>query len=231
MSTQPQLKNAESHYRLAMRRINEYAKKVYPKKVLMLEVGAGSKLIEKFLEKNITYETLDIEGHDWTQGFRYTYNTNLDEEKFPIKDGKYDILVCNETLEHCAYPGRVVKEMMRVGKENAQFFFSVPNEYNFILRFYYLIGHKTPSHTAFDIVEGHKHIHLPTVKEILNFFNKDFKIKEVEYVWQSMHSEHSQIALLADKIIRIFLLNNFPSLFARVVVLSLRNKKYNNQEE
>lgn len=220
----PQLKDAEDHYKLEIKRINEYAKKVYPKKILMLEVGAGDKIIKKFLEKNIIYHTMDI-NQKYNLRLKYTYNFNLDNPKFPIADNKYDIVLCNETLEHCIYPRRVVKEIKRIAKKEALFFFSVPNEYNFVLRFYYLIEHKTISHTAFDIVEMHKHIQLPRVKDILQFFNEEFEIKEVEYIWQSWHGGHSKLVKSIDKFIQNYLASSYPSLFARIVVLNLRNKK------
>jgi 2-polyprenyl-3-methyl-5-hydroxy-6-metoxy-1,4-benzoquinol methylase len=221
------LKHAEGHYRLAINRINRYAREVYPRKILMLEVGAGHKIIEKFLEKNVIYHTLDIEEQEHNSRFRYTYNFNLDNPRFPIENNKYDIVLCNETLEHCAYPRIVVKEIKRVAKMEALFFFSVPNEYNFVLRMYYLLGHKTPSHTAFDIVEEHKHIQLPRVKDTFEFFDKmGFNVTEIDYIWESWHGGHSRLLLfIDDKIINNILAKIYPSLFARTVVLYLRNKK------
>ena len=92
----------ENHYKLAIGEI----KKLTNKKLLLLEDGAGSKRIKEFLPDNISYDTLDYAEDFWNDSF--TFNTNIDKEDFPIEDNKYDIIICNETLEHVMYPEKVL---------------------------------------------------------------------------------------------------------------------------
>jgi SAM-dependent methyltransferase len=201
---------AVNQYNLIINQVQQLDKN---KKYRLLEIGAGAKILKKFLPKNVLYESLDFGEHD--------FNFNLDRGKFPIKKDTYDIIVCLETLEHVLYPERVIKEIIRVAKKDAIFFFSLPNEYNFVMRFYYLMGIKTEVDEIFQITEKHLHIHKPRVKDILNLFSKYFKIIEVDYIWQSRTSVFYPIVRLLDKIINLLAKIN-PSLFARCVSIKAK---------
>lgn len=213
----PRLGSVDNHYRLA---INEI-RKMRNKKMLVLEIGAGAQIIKKFLPKEIIYHTMDNAEDFWKE--QYTYSHNLDAGKFPVNSEMYDIVICNETLEHVMYPGRIVKEIIRVAKKDAVFFFSMPNEYNFLARLYYLIGKKTKVQEPFQVVEKSLHIHLPRVDDILQFFSKYFVIEKVDYVWQSRSSENSFAAREADHVLQS-LASIYPSLFARCVSVKVRKK-------
>lgn len=208
----------EKHYNLILKELKKIGKE---NELKVLEIGAGSKLLENFLPTNFIYHTMDNGNEFWKKN--YTYNHNLDEGKFPIGNNKYDIIICNETLEHVLYPERVLKEIIRVAKDYAIFFFSMPNEYNFIMRFYYLIGKKTEVNEPFKVVEKNLHIHNPRVKDIINLFSKYFKIKEIDYVWQSRISEKYRGIQFLDGIINLLTRYN-PSLFARVVAVKCYKK-------
>jgi len=216
----PKLSSTENHYRMPIHEINKKTKD--GKKYFFLEVGAGPKMIENFIPKNVIYHTLDNAENFWHTN--YTYSHNLDGGKFPIKNNKiYDILLCNDTLEHVMYPEKIIEEMIRVAKDDATFFFSMPNEYNFMLRIYYLIGKKTEVDEPFKVVEKNLHIHKPRVEDIINLFSKYFVIEKVDYVWQSRKSEGSEIARRIDKIFQK-LAKVYPSLFCRTVSLKCRKK-------
>lgn len=212
------LSSTDNHYRLA---ISEIRKLPRDKKLKILEIGAGAKIIADFLPKNITYHTMDNSGHFWKQ--EYTYNHNLNEEKMPIQNNSYDIIICNETLEHVLYPEKVLEEIKRIAKDDSIFFFSLPNEYNFILRLYYLFAIKTKTEEPFKVVEKALHIHKPTVQDILNLFAKHFRIRKVDYIWQSRMSEKSSFARGIDNLIRS-LVRFYPSLFCRTVSVMVKNK-------
>lgn len=207
------INSVENQYVLIINYLNEIARK--SRKYKILEVGAGSKGLVKHIPKNTTYESLDF-------GKEHDYNFNLDDGKFPIKDKMFDIIVCTETLEHVMYPEKVIEEIKRVAKNNAVFFFSMPNDYNFLMRLYYLLGKKTLVDEPFKVVEKHLHIHKPRVKDILNLFNKYFEIEEIQYIWQSRHSmdyfKSSYIIKIVDKVINLLCKIN-PSLFSRLVSL------------
>ena len=207
----------DNHYKLAINNL----RKLTTMKLMLLEVGAGSKRMKEFLPKNIEYHTLDYAEDFWKDSF--TFNTNIDKEDFPIEDETYDIIICHETLEHVMYPYKVLKEIKRVAKKDAIFFLSMPNEYNFIMRLYYLIGKKTKVDEPFQVVTKNLHIHKPRVEDIINIFSKYFKIEKIDYTWQSRSSEKSGLAITLDKILQN-LANLYPNLFARVIAVKCTNK-------
>lgn len=54
--------------------------------------------------------------------------TLANAECLPFRDGTFDKVLITEVLEHVQSPERVVEEMLRVGKPEARFVFSWPNE-------------------------------------------------------------------------------------------------------
>lgn len=201
----------ERHYLLAIRTLRSMGD---GRSLKILEVGAGPKMIKDFLPKEFEYHTLDNAEGFWKED--YTYSHDINRGKFPIKDGQYDCVICNETLEHVMYPERVINEILRVAKKDAIFFLSMPNEYNFLSRIYFLIGKKTEVEEPFKVVEKGLHIHRPRVEDILNLFSKYLKIEKVDYVWQSRLSENSGVAREVDKVL-MQLAPVFPSIFSRTV--------------
>jgi len=189
----------------------------------LLDVGAAEGYLKTLLPKNIKYYSLDIMG-------KPDYKHNLDDFPIPIRNNQFDIIVCLETLEHTSYPHRIMKELLRISKPEALFFLSMPNEYNFYCRFNYLIGKKTSVQEPFMVVEKYRHIHLPRVKDILNFFSYYLNIKEIDYKWYSCTGSHGKgfkkkISLIIDKIINKFV-KIHPSLFTRsVIIKGIRKSK------
>jgi len=186
-------------------------KKFPNKKYKLLDIGANENFLKGKLPKNIMYSGLDYNGEQ-------DYVFDLEKGRFPIKDKTFDIIVCLETLEHVCHPDKVMEEILRVSKENATFFLSMPNEYNFVLRLYYLFGKKTEVQKPFKIVSEHRHIHTPRVKDIINFFSKYIKITEKTFCWQSQTSETNNLAYMVDYLINIFA-KIYPSVFTRLVVV------------
>lgn len=210
------LNSVENHYKLAIRNLKKIRRKVK-----LLEIGAGNQAIKQFLPKNITYHTLDYASDFYKK--KNTYDFDLNSGKLPIKSETYDIIICNDVLEHLMFPDKVLEEIKRITKKDSLLFFSMPNEYNIVLRLYYLFAIKTKTEEPFKVVEKGLHIHKPRVKDIITFFSKGFKIKETEYIWQSRKSESSDFIRAIDKFIG-FLARIYPSLFARVVVVKAVKK-------
>ncbi len=182
----------------------------------LLDIGAAENYLKELLPENVNYFSLDVAG-------KQNYIHNLDKFPMPISDDQFDIIVCLETLEHTMYPHKVMKELLRISKPNALFFLSMPNEYNFYCRFNYLIGKKTSVQEPFMVVEKHRHIHLPRVKDVLDFFSDYVHIKETDYKWYSRTGAHGtgfkkKVFLIIDKIINKFS-KIYPALFTRTVVI------------
>jgi SAM-dependent methyltransferase len=189
------------------------------KKFKLLDVGGGyNNYIKDFLPENIQYHSLDIRGE-------HNFIHNLDKFPIPIKDNTYDIVVCLETLEHTCYPDKVMKEFLRITKKDALFLVSMPNEYNFYSKINFLFSKKTDAQEPFQVIEKHLHIHLPRVKDVLQFFSKHLKIEQVDYQWYSRTGSNQNLKarffVFLDKIFNKFSSLN-PSLFARSVIIKGR---------
>jgi len=185
------------------------------KKYKLLDVGAQSHVIKGYLPSNIIYYTLDYSNE---HGKKNTFIHNLDKFPIPIKDNRYDIIQCSETLEHTMYPHKVMKELIRIAKPNALFLISLPNEYSIIMRIYYLLGIKKSTSPPFTIVEEHQHIHTLRKKDILEFYNKYLNIEKIKYTFCfNEDGLFKKRGLRTLNFIFNFLSPIIPSLFARTV--------------
>lgn len=185
----------------------------------LLEVGAQGQNIKKYIPKNISYSSLDIEGDS-------DYKIDLNKQKIPVKDNTFDILVCLETLEHTLYPRKILKELKRVTKKDGFFVLSMPNDYNLWLRLRYLLGIKSNMiEEPFEIVSKLQHIHRPRVKDILNLFSENFRIIKIVPIWQSRIGANNSLFYGIDLLIGL-LAKIYPSLFSRLIVVIARNKEH-----
>lgn len=102
----------------------------------ILEIGSGpgvlSQKIQKLLPYPVTYHLVD-------KPFAKKYfDDNKFEGKFFVKDiamdldwegleAAYDLIICNDTLEHLIAPSNVVKKIRGLMHQGTTFFVSVPN--------------------------------------------------------------------------------------------------------
>ncbi len=186
----------------------------------LLDIGAGMRDIKKFLPENIKYLSLDCPGE-------VKHNIELDLDKgsdgngrIPIPSNSLDIILCLETLEHLQNPQKTMQEILRIAKDDATIFISMPNEYNFWLRLQYLFGVKDKMKEPFQTVNKHLHIHLPRVKDIKKFAGEYLDIEGIYYGWNSYRAPKVFNKILT-KLSRIW-----PSMFTRVVVV--KGMKHSN---
>jgi SAM-dependent methyltransferase len=211
------------HFRLVLETVNRLPKdRIYR----LLDVGAANRMLRKWLPENVEYESMDYKNYDHETDEKQDYIVNLDDVgnglKIKIDDGRYDIVVCLETLEHLIYPNKVIMELLRLGKEKGIFFFSLPNEYNFWSRLQVLFGIVPSSREPFLVTEEHRHIHVPTVKLSKKFFEIFLNVDREDFVWQSRTANIYNMAWI-DSLLQIFA-KSFPSLFSRVYVVRGRKK-------
>lgn len=202
--------NIPSQYILPLKEIHSLPKdKVYT----LLDIGAGVRDIKKFLPKNINYMSLDYISnikHDITLDLNVGSDGN---GRIPVTSNSFDIVLCLETLEHLNSPQKTMNEILRISKDDALIFLSMPNEYNFWLRLQYLFGVKDHMKEPFQVVNRSLHIHLPRVKDIKRFFSNYVDVQTTYYGWNSYRAPKVFNKILT-KLSQIW-----PSMFARMVVV------------
>ena len=71
---------------------------------LLLDVGAGNFRFQNFLEgQGFTYESQDFD-QVFDQDMRGKHTYVCDIEHIPVSDGRFDVIVCTQVLEHLANP-------------------------------------------------------------------------------------------------------------------------------
>jgi len=66
--------------------------------------------------------------HDWTARNWLSIKANLEQERLPVPDGTYDLVLCLEVIEHLEKdPMAMLNEINRVLKESGLIYLSTPN--------------------------------------------------------------------------------------------------------
>jgi len=133
----------------------------------ILEVGSGpgilSQKIQSKLNGDVVYHLIDkpyAEKYFKDNNFRGTFfikDISLDLDKTCLLQS-YDLIICNDTLEHLLAPTNVIKRFYELTTENSRVFISVPNwrmAHQFVYRglwdydnfLYLMYSHK------FDVIE------------------------------------------------------------------------------
>lgn len=102
----------------------------------ILEIGPGPGVLSEIVQNQISHE---VEYHLIDKPYaKSAFEKAKRKGKFFIKDiaegfdttglkEKYDMVICNDTLEHLFNPSRVVQTVHSILPENGMFFISVPN--------------------------------------------------------------------------------------------------------
>jgi SAM-dependent methyltransferase len=193
-----------------------------------LDVGSADNIFDKFIKIKHEYFTLELPPEEWNErsfaGVNHSIYVDLDKNKIPVKNKNFDVIICIDVLEHTMSPQKVIDEFKRITKDDAFFVIGLPNEYNFLQRFNYLIGKKTDTELPWRVVDEHMHIHKPRVKDILDLMNENFEILDVKYGWSSRSGENNKFYGFIDKTIDK-LSKISPDLFSREVVVLAKKKK------
>lgn len=101
----------------------------------ILEVGSGPGVLSQLIQKeipNLEYHLVDkpfakkyFEEHNFMGKF-FVKNISIDLETNDLNP-TYDLIICNDTLEHLIAPSNVVKKMHSLMHDNSTLFISVPN--------------------------------------------------------------------------------------------------------
>jgi SAM-dependent methyltransferase len=94
---------------------------------LLLDAGAGHRPYRHLL-RHTDYQSCDflpvLEEVGGNTGIDHTFYCDL--ENIPKADTTYDVIICNQVLEHMKRPGRAISEFHRVLKPGGQLYVTVP---------------------------------------------------------------------------------------------------------
>ncbi len=89
----------------------------------VLDAGAGDCKYREHFEAH-RYESADFRDSD-APGVEITYVCDLCD-RIPVEDGRFDLVVCTQTLEHLPEPARALTELARVLEPGGQLWLSAP---------------------------------------------------------------------------------------------------------
>jgi SAM-dependent methyltransferase len=156
---------------------------------IVLDLGAGAGIIEHM---NFKGKVKKICGIDLDK--RVLENPYLDEahvadaENIPYPDGTFDIVCCDNVLEHLEHPIKVFKEVSRVLKPGGKFLFKTPNKFHYVP----IIAKLTP-HSFHEYINAKRgraevdtfktHYKANSRGDIKNIANKSgFKVDSIEMI-------------------------------------------------
>jgi len=89
--------------------------------IRLMDIGCGNRYLRYGCEKfNISYEGIDYS------------DCNLEKDKIPKEDNKYDLVISLALIEHLRDPSNFLNESYRILKPGGIFFISTPNwQYSF----------------------------------------------------------------------------------------------------
>jgi SAM-dependent methyltransferase len=98
------------------------AAKALPPGSLVLDAGSGPAPFRRHFD-HVLYETADHLKNSY-EYFPPTYTCDLNA--IPVADGRFDLVVCTQVLEHVPNPVAVLKELARVLKDDGVILLSAP---------------------------------------------------------------------------------------------------------
>jgi len=155
----------------------------------LLDIGCGSG------ERTIRIaEYLNIDRHN-TYGLdcnnrqiaacRKMFNArviDLESDSLPYYDNYFDLVVCNQVLEHLKYYKKVIDDMIRVTRERGYIVIGVPNLAHLINRIYLLFGIQPMC-----IHLNSSHVRAFTHKAFVGMLNSLSQVKLIDYAGAVMY--------------------------------------------
>lgn len=128
---------SNNHERFSI--ISKLITEAKPEKILDIGVCTGliyKKYLINFLKKNSVYG-IDIDEKFLKIAEELGINVkscNLDKEKIPFDDNKFDLVLCDSILEHTLNPKGLLEEISRVINKNGRLIVCVPNAVSMLKR-------------------------------------------------------------------------------------------------
>jgi len=135
----------ESHIDNIFRLFNSNLEEYTPDNMLDVGCGDGSRTLR--LAEYFNIDKKNLYGLDYDQDLIKLCNLNfyssridLEVDPFPFKEGMFDLVVCNQVLEHLKNYQSVINNIIRVTKIGGYIVFGIPNLAHLINRLYLLFG-------------------------------------------------------------------------------------------
>lgn len=99
----------------------------------LLDIGAGAGIVKEMNFKGLVAKAIGIDPDP-----RVQLNPFLDEgyvgfgDKLPFADHSFDVVICDNVLEHLENPLQVYTEVFRVLKPGGKFLFKTPNRFHYM---------------------------------------------------------------------------------------------------
>jgi 2-polyprenyl-3-methyl-5-hydroxy-6-metoxy-1,4-benzoquinol methylase len=155
--------------------------------------GCGVKSIDGF---DILPEALELARKRKTSGLGRDFLWDFENEKAPVPDCTYDVIVCADVIEHIFNTRNLVSECYRILKPKGTCIFLTPNLVSLWNRYRALFGKMPLGHPGVSIdqkTEGQVnlgHSRMGTAKEWVGLLESaGFKVDHVDGLWRGRFSK------------------------------------------
>lgn len=135
----------ESHIGNMFRIFDKNLKTYTPNNLLDVGCGKGDRTIRVANYFNVSMHNTD--GLDYDDGLiiacKRMFNANkidLETDDIPYEDDTFDLVICNQVLEHLKNYRKVIDDIVRVTKKGGYILIGIPNLAHLINRIYLLFG-------------------------------------------------------------------------------------------
>jgi methionine biosynthesis protein MetW len=150
------------------------------KKLKVLDVGVGDGVYERLLTGNVR-KKVDLYGVDISKKqlkrarkhVDYIKCVNVDSEKIPFEDSKFDLVIVSELLEHLFTPEKVLFEAVRLLKKGGLLFLTYPNSGSLQIRISLLFTGRSP---MLNYSKNKEHIRFFDKKDIFEIIGDRLKM-------------------------------------------------------
>ena len=135
----------ESHVENIFRLLGSNIKAYSPKNMLDVGCGDGSRTLR--LAEYFNIDKKNLYGLDYDQNLInlcklhfHSLQVNLEVDPIPFKQGVFDLVICNQVLEHLKNYQNSINNMIRVTKIGGYIVLGIPNLAHLINRIYLFFG-------------------------------------------------------------------------------------------
>ena len=177
----------ESHIDNIFRIFDQNLRTYAPHNILDIGCGDGDRTIR--IAKYYNVSMSNVHGLDYNVDLITTckkvFNASsidLETDDIPYKDNTYDLVICNQVLEHLKNYKKTISDAIRVTKNQGYLVFGIPNLAHLINRIYLLFGFQ-PMCIHLDS----SHVRSFTHKDFVKLLNSLESVKLVDYKGSLMY--------------------------------------------